>query len=63
MLWIVPLACALLGLAVLGALAVRVRQEAAPFELQRDAFGRQLRPAVVELRRESARLRARLDRR
>ena len=60
MLWLLPLACAVVGLIVLAWLAIQVRREAEPFVAQRDVFGRRLRPAVVELRRESAALRHRL---
>jgi hypothetical protein len=62
MFWLLPLLCALVGVAVLAWLAAQVRQEAEPFAAQRDVFGRRLRPAVVELRREADQLRARLDR-
>jgi hypothetical protein len=60
MLWLLPLSCAVVGLAVLAWLAANVRREAEPLVAQRDVFGRRLRPAVVELRRDSARLRGRL---
>src|SRR5262245_58095159 len=60
MLWLLPLACAVVGLVVLAWLSVQVRREADPFMVQRDLFGRRVRPAVVELRRESAALRRRL---
>jgi hypothetical protein len=61
MLWLVPLTCAVAGLAALAWLAAQVRRDVEPLELQRDIFGRALRPAVVELRRETEQLRARLD--
>jgi hypothetical protein len=60
MLWLLPLACAVIGLAFLAWLSMHVRREATGFVAQRDVFGRRLRPAVVELRRESAELRRRL---
>jgi hypothetical protein len=56
------MACIVLGLALLAWLAVRVQREIPPTRDELDTFGRTLRPALVEVRDESARLRARLRR-
>ena len=61
--WLLPLVCALAGTAFLAWLAASVRREVDPTRTVLDEFGRELRPALVRVRDENARLRARLDRR
>jgi hypothetical protein len=57
------LAIAALGISVLAVLSVRVRREIAPTRAAFDRLGRELRPALVELRSETARARAEITRR
>ena len=61
MLWVLPLICAAVGLVVLAWCALRVRRELDPTYRSIDRFGRELRPALVRVRDESARARRRLD--
>jgi len=57
------LAIAVLGTGALAALSVRVRREIAPTRAAFDRLGRELRPALVELRTETTRARAEITRR
>jgi len=57
------LAIAALGTSALAALSLRVRREIAPTRAAFDRLGRDLRPALVELRTETARARAEIARR
>ena len=57
------LAVAALGTSALAALSLRVRREVAPTRAAFDRLGRELRPALVELRTETARARAEIARR
>jgi hypothetical protein len=57
------LAIAALGTSVLAVLSARVRREVAPTRAAFDRLGRELRPALVELRTETARARAEMARR
>lgn len=61
--WFVPLACALAGTALLAWLAASVRREVGPTRTVLDELGRELQPALIRVRDENERLRARLDRR
>jgi hypothetical protein len=49
-LWLVPLACAALGLALLAVLASRLHRELEPTALVIDRFGREHRVALSRLR-------------
>ena len=57
--WIVPLAVALAGLALLAWCAHRVSVEVAPTRRAADRFGRDVRVALVRVRAETARTRRR----
>jgi len=50
-----PLAIAAIGCGVLAWLVVRVRREIPPTQAAFDRLGRELRPALLELRTQSAR--------
>ena len=54
---------AVLGTTILAILVVRVRRELEPTRAAFDRLGRELRPAVVELRTHTARTRAEIARR
>jgi hypothetical protein len=60
-LWILPLACAALGMVVVAIAAQRVRNEINPTYRTIDRFGRELQPALVRVRDETARARHRID--
>jgi hypothetical protein len=62
MLWLVPLLCSVIGIIGLLALASSVQREVGPTDREIKAFGRSLRPIVVEVRDDARRLRERLDR-
>ena len=57
------LAIAALGTSLLAVLVANVRREIAPTRAAFDRLGRELRPALVELRTETARARAEIARR
>jgi hypothetical protein len=57
------LAIAALATSVLAVLVANVRREIAPTRAAFDRLGRELRPALVELRSETARARAEIARR
>jgi hypothetical protein len=57
------LAIAALGTSVLAVLVLRVRREVAPTRHAFDRLSRDLRPALIELRTETARTRAEIARR
>jgi hypothetical protein len=57
------LAIAALGTSVLAVLASRVRREMQPTRAAFDRLGRDLRPAMIELRTQTARTRAEIARR
>ena len=57
------LVIAALGTSVLAVLVARVRREVAPTRSAFDRLGRELRPALIELRTETARTRAEIARR
>jgi hypothetical protein len=57
------LAIAALGTSVLAVLASRVRREMQPTRAAFDRLGRDLRPALIELRTQTARTRAEIARR
>jgi len=57
------LAIAALGATLLAVLVARVRREIPPTRAAFDRLGRDLRPALVELRTETARVRAEIERR
>ncbi len=57
------LAIAALGTSLLALLVANVRREIAPTRAAFDRLGRELRPALVELRTETARARAEIARR
>ncbi len=61
MIWLVPFVCALGGLALLTALAARVRSEIDPTVRSIDRFGRELRPVLLRVRDETRRTRDRFD--
>jgi DNA-binding IclR family transcriptional regulator len=61
-LWMVPLLCAAVGMIVLAWCALRVRREVDVTYRTIDQFGRELRPALVRVREETANTRRRLDR-
>ncbi len=63
MLWMVTLAIAVMGGALLALLAARVRREIPPSRDAFDRLGRDLRPALIELRTQTDRTRAELARR
>jgi hypothetical protein len=54
---------AVLGTTMLTVLVVRVRREVGPTRTAFDRLGRDLRPALIELRTDTARARAELARR
>ncbi len=54
---------AVLGTTILTALVVRVRRELGPTRTAFDRLGRELRPALIELRTHTARTRAEIARR
>jgi hypothetical protein len=58
-----PLAIAALGCGVLAWLVTRVRREIPPTQAAFDRLGRELRPALLELRTETERTRAQITRR
>ena len=58
-----PFVIAALGMALLTWLVTRVRREIPPTRAAFDRLGRELRPAVLELRTETERTRAQLMRR
>ena len=57
------LAVAVLATSVLAVLVARVRREVEPTRAAFDRLGRDLRPALIELRVETARTRAEIERR
>ena len=57
------LVIAALGTSLLAVLVANVRREIAPTRAAFDRLGRELRPALVELRSETARARAEIARR
>jgi hypothetical protein len=57
------LAVAALGTSLLAVLVTRVRREVAPTRAAFDRLSRDLRPALIELRTETARTRAEIARR
>jgi hypothetical protein len=57
------LAIAALSATLLAVLVARVRREIPPTRAAFDRLGRDLRPALVELRTETARVRAEIERR
>jgi hypothetical protein len=57
------LAVAALGTSLLAVLVARVRREVAPTRAAFDRLGRDLRPALIELRTETAHTRAEIARR
>jgi DNA-binding IclR family transcriptional regulator len=59
--WIVPLAVAVCGLALLAWCAARVTVEMHPTRRAAERFGRDVRVALVRVRDETARARRRLD--
>ena len=58
-----PLAIAALGCGVLAWLVMRVRREIAPTQAAFDRLGRELRPALLELRTQTEHTRAQITRR
>jgi hypothetical protein len=60
---LLALAIAALGTSVLAVLASRVRREMQPTRAAFDRLGRDLRPALIELRTQTARTRAEIARR
>jgi len=56
-----PLLTAAMGMIVLGWCGLRVRREVDGTSRAIDQFGRQLRPALLRVRDETARTRRRLD--
>lgn len=63
MIWSLVLAVAALGTVALAVLVARVRREVPPTRAAFDRLGRELRPALIELRAETARTRAEIARR
>jgi hypothetical protein len=61
MLWMLPLVTAAVGMVVLGWCALRVRREVDGTSRTIDKFGRELRPALLRVRDDTARTRRRLD--
>lgn len=61
MIWVLPLACAAVGLVVLAYLAARVRREIDPTSQAMHAFGRELKPVLLRVRTETRRTRRRFD--
>jgi hypothetical protein len=59
---ILPLALTLVGAVILAVLATRVFREVPPTEQTYRRFGRTVKPALVRVRDENARLRSRLPR-
>jgi hypothetical protein len=56
--WTLVLAVTAVGTAVLALLVARVRREVPPTRASFDRLGRELRPALVELRTQTERTRA-----
>ncbi len=65
MIWLLPLACSLVGLVALTLLAIRVRRELEPTVVLVDRFGREHRvamtDAIAQVRTHTARTRQRLS--
>lgn len=61
MTWLLPLACALVGLCALAWFAARLAREIGPTSRALDRFGRDLRPVLLRVRDETARTRRRYD--
>jgi hypothetical protein len=55
MLWVVPFISALLGVVLVVWCAIRANDQVEPTRRSIDAFGRELRPALIRLRDETAR--------
>ncbi|HWS44444.1 MAG TPA: hypothetical protein VN636_01160 [Acidimicrobiia bacterium] len=62
MLWIATLGIAVAGTVLLIVLAARVRREAGATERVLDRFGRELHPALLRVRNDTSRTRARVPR-
>lgn len=60
---ILALAVAALGTSLLAVLVARVRREVPPTRAAFDRLGRELRPALIELRAQTARSQAEIARR
>jgi hypothetical protein len=60
--WTFVLGIAAIGTALLAVLVAKVRRELPPTRAAFDRLGRELRPALVELRTETARTRAHIAR-
>jgi hypothetical protein len=60
-LWVFPLVCATVGLAVLAWFALQAGREIDPTRSSIDRFGREVRPALLRVRDESSRTRRRFD--
>jgi DNA-binding IclR family transcriptional regulator len=60
--WVIPLLCAVAGLAFLAWCAARVQREIDPTRKSIELFGRHVRPALLRVQDDRARLRRRIDR-
>jgi hypothetical protein len=61
--WTLALAVVALGTCLLAVLVARVRREIPPTRAAFDRLGRDLRPALIELRTQTARTQAEITRR
>ena len=61
MLWVLPLACAAVGLVVLAWCAARVRREMEPTSRSMHRFGQELKPVLLRVRNETRRTRRHFD--
>jgi hypothetical protein len=59
--WLIPLACATIGMGALMYLVRRVQAEIDPTRVSLGRIGTELRPALVRVTDETARARRRLD--
>ena len=60
MVWVVPLAISLAGIALLAWLSVRVQHEVQPTRRALDRFGREVQPALLRLRDDTRRTHGRI---
>jgi|tagenome__1003787_1003787.scaffolds.fasta_scaffold20725972_2 hypothetical protein len=60
MLWVLPLAISLVGVALLTWLGLRVQHEVLPTRRALDRFGRELQPVLLRVRQDTERTRGRI---
>jgi len=60
-LWVIPAVCAALGMIVVAYAALRVHREINPTFRTIERFGREMQPALLRVRDQTARARRRVD--